>query len=605
MDPIVVIGAGHAGLEAAHAASRMGMPVVLLTLHRDSLARLSCNPGIGGIGKSHLVREIDALGGLMARAADAGGIHFRVLNASRGPAVQGPRIQQDQEAYPRAMEALLENSGIVIREAEAMDLQLRGGRVSGVLTDKGEVIEATAVVLTSGTFLDGLLYRGDEVIQGGRAGESASTGLSDSLRRLGLRLQRFKTGTPPRILADSIDCSLLEVQPGDQDPVPLSFWNLTQSSFVPDLPQVVTHIASSNPRTHELVRANLDRSPLYTGKIRSRGPRYCPSFEDKVVRFADRDHHLFHLEPMGLGHPFVYVNGMSTSLPEEVQVEVVRTVRGLEEASIARFGYAVEYDYLPPTQLSPSLHVRSVPGLFLAGQICGTTGYEEAAALGLVAGANAALFTRGAEPWIPSRLESYLGVLVDDLTIRGVMEPYRMFTSRAEMRLSLAPDTADRRLSATGRRLGLVSPAAQERAAARWDRIGQTLEALDPDGAAKNTAGHRIRRGEAPGTVLGETAPQTARWPQADRRSLVALMRYRGYLQIERREALRLDRLEEVPIPVSFSFRQVPGLSHEIRQRLEEARPTRLGQAARIPGVTPAALTLLASALGRPEAAAI
>ncbi|MDQ7007473.1 MAG: tRNA uridine-5-carboxymethylaminomethyl(34) synthesis enzyme MnmG [Acidobacteriota bacterium] len=603
-DPIVVIGGGHAGLEAAHAAFRMGMPVVLLTLHRDSLARLSCNPAIGGIGKSHLVREIDALGGLMARAADAAGIHFRVLNASRGPAVQGPRIQQDLEAYPRAIGSWLEETDITIRQAEAMDLQLRGGRVCGVVTREGEVIAASAVVLTSGTFLGGRLFRGDEVVEGGRAGEAASNGLSAALRRAGLRLERFKTGTPPRILADSIDYHALEVQPGDENPVPLAFENLARRDFRPDLPQVHTHIAHSNPRTHDLVRANLDRSPLYTGKIRSQGPRYCPSFEDKVVRFSDREHHLLHLEPMGLGHPWIYVNGMSTSLPEEVQEQVVHSVPGLEEAKIARYGYAVEYDYVPPTQLSASLEVRSLPGLFLAGQICGTTGYEEAAALGLVAGANAVLAARGAEPWHPSRLQSYLGVMVDDLTVRGVLEPYRMFTSRAEMRLSLAPDTADRRLGDLGHRLGLVSASGQQRMTTRWTRIRQALETLDPDASSKNTPGHRIRRGEDPVTVLEQEAPHLAEWPRADRHSLVALMRYRGYLEIERREAKRLERLEKVRIPGDFAFQQVPGLSHEVRQRLEEVRPARLGQAARIPGVTPAALALLASALGRPEEAA-
>ncbi|HHC71519.1 MAG TPA: tRNA uridine-5-carboxymethylaminomethyl(34) synthesis enzyme MnmG [Thiotrichales bacterium] len=603
-EPIVVVGGGHAGLEAAHAACRMGMPVTLLTLHRDSLARLSCNPAIGGIGKSHLVREIDALGGLMARAADAAGIHFRVLNASRGPAVQGPRIQQDLEAYPRAIRALLANSSITIREAEVVDLRLRGGRVTAVVTGAGEVIEASAVILTSGTFLGGRLFRGEQVYEGGRAGEAAATALSSALRRNGLKLERFKTGTPPRILADSIDHSAVEVQPGDEQPVPLSFENLAQQSFVPALPQRVTHIAHSTGETHDLVRANLNRSPLYTGKISSHGPRYCPSFEDKVVRFPDRDQHLFHLEPMGLEHPWVYINGMSTSLPEEIQERMVRSVPGLENAVIARHGYAVEYDYAPPTQLRGSLEVRALPGLFLAGQICGTTGYEEAAALGLVAGANAVLAHRGLDPWIPSRLESYLGVLVDDLTLRGVLEPYRMFTSRAEMRLSLAPDTADRRLADLGRRLGLIDQEKHRRAKIRWQQIDRALADLDPGEKVKDTPGHRIRRGEAPLEVLEQAAPHVTRWPRADLDSLVAAMRYRGYLEIEKREARRLERLEAVPIPEDFTYKQVPGLSHEIRQRLEESRPTRLGQAARIPGVTPAALALLASALVRGERAA-
>ena len=604
--PVVVVGSGHAGVEAASAVARMGIDVLLLTLRTDAVARLSCNPAIGGIGKSHLVREIDALGGLMGLAADLGGIHFRLLNRSRGPAVQGVRIQQDLERYPAVIkEFLVAEPRIQIQEGEASRLIVEKGKVVGVETGAGETIDASAVVLTTGTFLGGKLYQGEKVTAGGRVGEPPATALSESLRRCGLRLDRFKTGTPPRLDRESLDYSRFQAQPGDEDPEPLSFQHLQHRQFTPALPQTTTYLASSDDRTHDVVRIHLDRSPLYSGRIRSRGPRYCPSFEDKVVKFPDRDKHLLHLEPMGLDHPWIYVNGLSTSFPPEVQEELVASIPGLESARIRRYGYAVEYDFVPPTQLDGTLESHAIKGLFLAGQICGTTGYEEAAALGLVAGVNAALTTRGLNPWIPNRFESYIGVMVDDLTHTGVLEPYRMFTSRAELRLSLSPDTADRRLTPIGQSLGLIPPSRVAAVDERWKRIDAAvkhLEALAPARpSCPDSPADRIRRGDDPETVVSSSLPQTAQWPESDRRTLVSKIKYRGYLDIERREAAKLRKLEKVKIPPSLSFRAIPGLSHEVQQRLDEIRPQFLGQASRIPGVTPAAIGLLAAVIAAPR----
>jgi tRNA uridine 5-carboxymethylaminomethyl modification enzyme len=601
-DPIVVVGGGHAGVEAAHAAARTGADAMLVTLRRDALVRLSCNPAIGGIGKSHLVREIDALGGLMGLAADLAGIHFRVLNRSRGPAVQAPRVQQDHDAYPRAVESVLSaHPQVEIVEGEVSGLTIDRHGVRAVELADGRAIPAAAVVLTTGTFLGGKMFRGAEESSGGRVGEPPALGLSRSLRDLGVRLDRFKTGTPPRIVRSSLDFDRFQKQPGDVVPEPMSFAHLRDGTFEPPLAQTLTWIAHSGPRAHRVVRENLHRSPLYAGRIASRGPRYCPSFEDKVVKFPDRDRHLLHLEPMGLEHPWVYLNGLSTSLPPEAQAELVHAVDGLERAEIAQWGYAVEYDFAPPTQLAGSLELRQIPGLFLAGQICGTTGYEEAAGLGLVAGVNAARRAAGLESWVPDRFQSYLGVMVDDLTTRGVLEPYRMFTSRAELRLSLAPDTADRRLEELGRRLGVVPPERVERTRRRWERLEQAWAALEPRGELSAPRpvhpADRIRKGEDPDAVLAEAWPEALDWPDYDRRTLVARMRYRGYLEIERREAAKLERAERIRVPDDFDFQKVPGLSVEVRERLEEARPGSLGQASRIPGMTPAAMALLSAAI--------
>jgi tRNA uridine 5-carboxymethylaminomethyl modification enzyme len=603
--PVVVVGGGHAGVEAAHAAARMGIDTVIVTLRRDALVRLSCNPAIGGIGKSHLVREVDALGGVMAAAADLAGIHYKVLNRSRGPAVQAPRIQQDHDTYPRVVSGILAaQPNLDVVEGEAVGLVLEGERVVGVQTNDGREIPASAVVLTTGTFLGGRMYTGEEVLEGGRMGEPPALQLSTALASRGIRLERFKTGTPPRIVKASLDMDRFEEQPGDAVPEPLSFRHLSAQCFEPPLRQTLTWIAHSSPRAHRVVRDNLDASPLYTGRISSKGPRYCPSFEDKVVKFPDRDRHLLHLEPMGLEHPWIYVNGLSTSLPPRAQSDLVHSIEGLEDAEIARWGYAVEYDFIPPTQLRGSLELRELGGLFLAGQICGTTGYEEAAGLGLVAGVNAALAASGKDPWVPDRFESYLGVMVDDLTTRGILEPYRMFTSRAELRLSLAPDTADRRLEPLARNLGLVGPEQLEQTRERWNRLERALAALEPAGDLSSPrrvhAADRIRKGEDVTKVLGEAWPEAMHWPENDRRTLVSQMRYRGYLEIERRQAAKLERAERVQIPEHFDYHSIPGLSVEVRERLEQIRPGSLGQASRIPGMTPAAIALLSAALSAP-----
>ncbi len=607
--PLIVIGGGHAGVEAAHAAARMGCEVRLLTLNTDALVRLSCNPAIGGIGKAHLVREIDAMGGLMGIAADLAGIHFRVLNRSRGPAVQGPRIQQDDKRYPQLLETLLHSTGrIELVSGEATRVITENGRLRFVETTEGKRFETSAVIVTSGTFLRGMLFRGDDAIPGGRRGEGSAELLSENLRDLGLRLERFKTGTPPRLIADSIDYERLTEQPGDQDPVPLSFLHLSEADFRPSTPQVMTHLAATHAGSHEIVRSALDRSPLYSGRIRARGPRYCPSFEDKVVKFPERDAHLLHVEPMGTDHPWVYLNGLSTSLPEEIQEELVHSISGLERARLARYGYAVEYDFAPPTQLHATLECRTVPGLFLAGQICGTTGYEEAAALGLIAGINAGRRVLGRSAWIPNRLESYLGVLVDDLTNCGVLEPYRMFTSRAELRLSLAPDTADRRMTPAAEALGLVAPTRARQTEARWRAIDQAHAALDHAGdlsaSRPRVPADGIRRGDDPQEILRTHYPCALDWHRRDRETLIAALRYRGYLEIERREAAKLAGIENARIPDAFCYGAVSGLSTELRARLEEARPRTLGQASRLPGMTPAALALLAAMISTSRQAA-
>lgn len=598
--PVIVVGGGHAGVEAAHASARMGCDVLLVTLDADALVRLSCNPAIGGIGKSHLVREVDAMGGLMGLAADLAGIHFRVLNRRRGPAVRGPRVQLDCGSYPEAVRRMVDDDvRIEVVEGEASALVLHEGRVAGLELADGRTLPASALVVTTGTFLRGKLYRGEDETPGGRVGEAPCDRLSGSLSALGVRLGRFKTGTPPRLVARSIELEAFEEQPGDADPEPLSFAHL-EGEFRPSLPQRLTHIAHTSPRVHEVVRAGLDRSPLYTGQIDAKGPRYCPSFEDKVVRFADKPSHMLHLEPMGLEHPWIYVNGLSTSLPRELQTELVHAIEGLENAEIARFGYAVAYDFVEPTQLSPALELRTCRGLFLAGQICGTTGYEEAAALGLVAGINAALSSAKRDAWVPQRLESYLGVLVDDLTTRGVLEPYRMFTSRAEARLALSADTADHRLTECAVRLGVVAEDQARRARQRWERLeaaSRGLEGNARDGHPGPTSpADRLRRGEElrPGDPgWSSLEPLSAR----ERDLVVARARYRGYLEREAKEIERLRRAERTRIPADLDYSALPGLSHEVRQRLAEVAPRSIGQASRIPGVTPAALALLAAAV--------
>ena len=559
---VLVIGGGHAGTEAALAAARAGARTLLVTHSVETLGAMSCNPAIGGIGKSHLVREIDALGGAMARAADRAAIQLRVLNGSKGPAVRATRAQADRALYRRAVRALLENEPrLAIFQQEIADLIVEGGRVTGAVTATGVRFRAPSVVLTAGTFLGGRIHVGLEQTSGGRAGDPASTRLAARLRELLPRVGRLKTGTPPRIDGKSVDFSVMTPQGSDQ-PLPV----LSYLGRATDHPrQVPCHITATNARTHELIRAATDRSPLYTGRIEGVGPRYCPSIEDKVVRFAERDSHQIFVEPEGLDTHELYPNGISTSLPFDVQLEFVRSIRGFERAHLTRPGYAIEYDFFDPRDLEYSLRARALEGLYLAGQINGTTGYEEAAAQGLVAGLNAARAARGHAPWWPKRAEAYIGVMLDDLVTRGAPEPYRMFTSRAEYRLSLREDNADARLTPAGRELGLVDDE-------RWAFFEQKRAA--------------IAAGAAPAAADERLAGQVAL-------AIAVEAKYAGYLARQDAEIARLERHETTALPADLDYRAVQGLSSEVRQRLVEVRPHTLGQAARIPGLTPVAVSLL------------
>lgn len=613
---VIVVGGGHAGTEAALAAARMGCRTLLLTQSIETLGQMSCNPAIGGIGKGHLVREIDALGGAMAHAADLSGIQFRTLNASKGPAVRATRAQADRSLYKRAIRSLLEQQpNLTLFQQEVADLLVEGGRVHGVVTRMGVSFAAPIVVLTVGTFLGGKIHIGLEHHQGGRAGDPASIALAARLRELPFRIGRLKTGTPPRIDGRTIDYSVLTVQPGD-DPVPV-FSFLGRPEQHPR--QIPCHITATNERTHELIRAATDRSPMFTGRIEGTGPRYCPSVEDKVIRFAEKISHQIFVEPEGLDTQEVYPNGISTSLPFDVQYAFVRSIRGFENAHITRPGYAIEYDFFDPRDLTYGLETRFIEGLFFAGQINGTTGYEEAAAQGLLAGINAGLRVQEREPWWPKRSEAYIGVLIDDLITRGTTEPYRMFTSRAEYRLMLREDNADLRLTPIGRSLGLVDEE-------RW-----RFFATKRDGIERETARLRNRllrptdvaSFEAEALLGGPLsrdyrALELLRRPELSYEQLTALpavgpgelpaderlaaqiraqvdieCKYTGYLDRQRDEIERHRRHEETQLPADLDYTQVRGLSNEVRQRLTETRPLTLGQAARVPGVTPAAVSLL------------
>lgn len=597
---IVVIGAGHAGCEAALAAARMGFSTCLFTINLDTIGQMSCNPAIGGLAKGHLVREIDALGGEMARVTDRAGIQFRMLNMSKGPAVWSLRAQADRVLYRLEMRKVIEaRANLDIKQALVDKIIAEDGKVHGVLTTLGIFYGARAAVVTTGTFLKGLIHIGLENFPAGRAGEFPSIGLSDSLQQLGLKMGRLKTGTPPRLDAKTIDFSKTEAQYGDDPPLPFS--HDTERITNPQLPCYITY---TNKNTHEIILGNLDRSPLYSGKIKGIGARYCPSIEDKVVRFAERDRHQVFLEPEGLETKEYYANGIPTSLPYDVQVRFVRTIPGLEEAEIMRPGYAIEYDFVFPTQIRHSLETKIIEGLFLAGQINGTSGYEEAAAQGLMAGINAAMKLQGKEPLILGRHEAYTGVLIDDLVTKGTQEPYRMFTSRAEYRLLLRHDNADLRLMDKGNEIGLLDEEVYQRFLEKRRLIGEELKRLKKtrikfEEDKSEALEQLLRRPEITYKFIDDNSPSDLTLTPDVKKQVEIQIKYEGYISQQMHLAERLNKIEGKKIPEDFDYKTVNGLSREVLCKLEEVRPANLGQASRIPGITPAAISLMMVAMER------